>query len=46
MGLDMYLSRKTYIGANYEHRNVKGKVEITIDGKPVNFDFNKISYIE
>ena len=23
MGLDMYLSKKIYIGANYQHRNVK-----------------------
>lgn len=46
MGLDMYLSKKIYIGANYEHRNVKGKIEITIDKKPVKIDFDKVSYIE
>jgi hypothetical protein len=46
MGLDMYLNRETYIGAEYKHRNVKGKIEITIEGKPVKIDFNKISYIK
>ena len=46
MGLDSYLTKKTYIGANYEHRNVKGKINITIEGKPVKIDFSKISYIE
>lgn len=24
MGLDMYLTRKKYVGANYEHNKVKG----------------------
>lgn len=42
----MYLSKKVYIGANYEHRNVKGKIEITIDKKPVKIAFDKVSYIE
>lgn len=46
MGLDMYLKKKTYIGAEYEHRNVKGLIEITIDKKPVNIQFNRVSYIE
>ena len=46
MGLDMYLKKRTYIGANHEHRNVKGDINITIDGKPVRIDFGKISYIE
>jgi len=41
----MFLKKKTYIGAQYEHRNVKGKVEITIDGKPVNINFNRIGTI-
>jgi len=45
MGLDMHLIKKTYIGAEYEHRNVKGEVNITIDGKPVNVKFKRISYI-
>lgn len=46
MGLDMYLSRKKYVGANYEFRNVKGTIDITIDGKKLPIDFNKVSQIE
>lgn len=46
MGLDMYLTKKTYIGAKYEHRNVKGIIDITIRDKPININFNRVSYIE
>lgn len=48
MGLDMYLTKKTYIGAEYEHRNVKGKIELTqgSDNKPIPIQFNRVSYIE
>lgn len=45
MGLDMYLTKKTFVGAEYEHRNVKGTVEITVDGKPLPITFNRISEI-
>lgn len=46
MGLDMYLSKKTYIGANFEHRNVTGAVVIQANGKLVPIQLNRISYIE
>lgn len=46
MGLDMYLSRKKFIGANYEHRKITGMVDIKQDGKEIPIDFKKISYIE
>ena len=46
MGLDMYLKKKRYIGAQYEHRNIIGKVEIKKDGKEIPINFNKITYIE
>jgi hypothetical protein len=45
MGLDMYLNKKVYVGAEYEHRNVKGKIEITSNGEPINVDFKKVSEI-
>lgn len=47
MGLDMYLRKKTYIGANYEHRKVKGSVELTIGEKrqKINIKFNRINEI-
>lgn len=46
MGLDMYLVRKKYIGAEYEHRNVKGTIYITIGDKQIPIDFNRVRYIE
>ena len=46
MGLDMYLTRKKFIGANYEHRKIIGSIDIKWDGKEIPIDFNKISYIE
>jgi len=45
MGLDMYLIKKTYIGANYEHRGVSGKIDITIKDSPVNINLNRVSSI-
>ena len=45
MGLDQYLSRKIYVGAEYEHRNVTGVIDIKVDGKPVKVNFDKVSYI-
>ena len=45
MGLDMYLRKEYYIGAEYEHRKVKGDISIEVDGKKVVIDFNKVSTI-
>ena len=44
MGLDSYLSKKIFIGAQYEHRNVKGSINITMgeDDTPININFNKV----
>lgn len=46
MGLDQYLTKKIYIGGNYEHNQVKGTIRITKGGKKIPFDINKIKYIE
>ena len=46
MGLDMYLYKKTYIGAQYEHRNVKGQIDITIGDKVVPIKFDRVCYVE
>lgn len=46
MGLDMHLSRRKFVGAQYEHRKVKGNIDITIGDKNLPVDFNKVSYIE
>jgi hypothetical protein len=46
MGLDMYLSKKIYVGANYEHRNVTGTVDIKVGEKTLPVNLKRISYIE
>jgi hypothetical protein len=56
MGLDMYLSRKIYIGANHDFNKVKGSIKITrqgydrenetvIENEPVKINFNKVTEI-
>ena len=45
MGLDMFLSKRTFIGSNYEHRNAEVKIDITLNGKQVEFNPKRISYI-
>lgn len=46
MGLDMYLTRKKYIGGKFYFRNVKGEINININGIKIPIDLKKISYIE
>jgi hypothetical protein len=45
MGLDMYLEKRTFIGAEYKHREVKGTCNITAEGKKIPIKFNRISSI-
>lgn len=45
MGLDMYLSRSTYIGGYFEHREVSGTVKIKIKDKILKFNPKSISEI-
>ena len=45
MGLDMYLTKRTYIGAEYDFREVGGNIDITIKGEPVNINFNRVQTI-
>lgn len=46
MGLDMYLTRKKYIGGNYEHNEVEGTIEISSRGKKIPIDLNKVTYVD
>jgi hypothetical protein len=46
MGLDMDLTRKIYIGAEYEHNQVEGKIELTRKGKSINIDLRRLKNIE
>lgn len=41
----MYLTKRVYVGANYEHNQVKGKIEISKNGKPVQVKLNNVSQI-
>lgn len=47
MGLDMYLRKKTYVGANYQHNNVKGIIKLTegVENKKVAITLNRVSEI-
>lgn len=45
MGLDMYLNKKIYIGANYEHNGVTGSISLKKDGKKIKIDLKKVTYI-
>lgn len=45
MGLDMYLYKKTYIGANYEHNCISGTLALKRQEEPINVNINKIVYI-
>lgn len=42
MGLDMYLTKETYIGANYEFNQIGGTVELTREGRTIPIKFNRI----
>jgi hypothetical protein len=45
MGLDMYLDREVYIGAQWEHRNVTGTIEIMIGDRKADVNLSKVSSI-
>ena len=45
MGLDMYLYQNIFIGAEYEYRKVTGTIDIQADGKKIDIDLSKLSYV-
>ena len=45
MGLDMYLTKRTYVGAEFSFREVVADIKITIKGKPCKIDPKRISEI-
>lgn len=45
MGLDMYLHKKIYVGANHEFNKITGKIELYRDGKLINVNLSKVSEI-
>ena len=45
MGLDMYLTKKIYIGGQWDHSNVKGIIEIESEGKLIKIEPKEIEEI-
>jgi len=41
----MYLSKKIYIGANYQHNNITGEINIRANGKTVKVNLNRVTDI-
>lgn len=48
MGLDMFLTRRHYIGGMYDYdgHHVEGSVDVSINGKQLPIDIKKLKYIE
>ena len=45
MGLDMYLRKKIYVGANYTHRGITGTIELSSQGTALPIKFDRVSEI-
>ncbi len=45
MGLDQYLDRDIYVGAQFEHRKVTGTVDIKVGNQTLDIPLNEISSI-
>lgn len=47
MGLDMYLSKRVYVGANYESKNVQGQINLTSgkENKPIQVKLERVNAI-
>ena len=45
MGLDMYLTSRIYVAGQYEHRNVKGSIDITIGEKKLSVPVTRVAEI-
>ena len=46
MGLDMYLNKKTYVGANYEHNKVTGTLSLRKNGNKLNINLTRVVNVE
>ena len=45
MGLDMFLWKEVYVGAEYSHRNMNVIIDVTKDGKRMPINTNKVCEI-
>lgn len=47
MGLDMYIIKRTFVGAEYDHKKMKGQVSIrNAEGVSLGIKFKRVSYVE
>lgn len=45
MGLDMYLNKKTYIGANYDHNKITGKITLSNENGKFPINLKRVTYV-
>ena len=45
MGLDIYLSKKTFIGAMFRSSEVRGTINLTKHGKQIPIKLQRVSYV-
>lgn len=45
MGLDMYLTKKTYVGGNYEFNKVEGNVKLNVRGNELPVRLDRLTYV-
>lgn len=45
MGLDMYLTKKTFVGGNYEFNKVEGDVRLNVRGNDLPVKLNRLTYV-
>lgn len=45
MGLDMHLTKSTYIGAEYDHRKISGTIKLKKEGKDIFIKSRRVSEI-
>ena len=45
MGLDMYLTKKTYVGGNYELNKVEGNVKLNVRGNDLPVRLDRLTYV-
>ena len=45
MGLDMYLDKHIYIGADYDFNGITGTIDLKKNDRPIEVELNKVKYI-
>lgn len=45
MGLDMYLEKRIYVGAYFDHRNVECDISLSVNGEDISINTDKVGTI-